>query len=375
MLLRNCTFDEFEHRTKNSQVVCFGVGQYLDSILQNFPEANFKISYFVDNNKTLWGKHKTIGDSFYIIQPPSFLFENLEKNTLVFITGGPETGLEIFDELNKNSILDKTECYLAHAVLAIHSDSLSYNTQQPELGYRMNAQPIIPKTIHYCWFGHGEMPKWNMECIESWRKFCPEYKIIEWNETNYDVTKNQYTNEAYRAKKWGFVPDYARLDIIYQHGGIYLDVDVEIIHPLDELLYNSAFCGFDKTTQINFGSGFGAVKQFDLMLKMMMKYDDLAFINENGTYNLEPSPLYQTEVAVDCGLLLNGNFQVIDGMAFYPAEYFAPLSPLTLNMMKTDKTFSIHWYDASWFTQSEHKSRKKWKDLMTLAEENEKSLS
>ena len=103
---------------------------------------------------------------------------------------------------------------------------------------------MIPKIIHYCWFGGAELPEKDRKCIESWKKFCPDYQIIEWNENNYDVTKNTYMYQAYQAKKWGFVPDYARLDIIYQHGGIYLDTDVELVKNLDSLLENDAFMGF-----------------------------------------------------------------------------------------------------------------------------------
>lgn len=105
----------------------------------------------------------------------------------------------------------------------------------------------IPKIIHYCWIGKSEKPESVEYCIESWKKYCPDYKIIEWNENNYDFIKNEYMKEAYDSKKWGFVPDYARLDIIYNYGGIYLDTDVEIIKSFDALLNQEAFIGFECT--------------------------------------------------------------------------------------------------------------------------------
>ncbi|RKW32245.1 MAG: glycosyl transferase, partial [Lachnoanaerobaculum sp.] len=104
---------------------------------------------------------------------------------------------------------------------------------------------MIPKVIHYCWFGGKPLPKIARKCIQSWKRFCPDYEIVEWNEKNYDIHKNSYMEEAYLQKKWGFVPDFARLDIIYQNGGIYLDTDVELIRPLDELLYHRAYMGFE----------------------------------------------------------------------------------------------------------------------------------
>lgn len=121
----------------------------------------------------------------------------------------------------------------------------------------------IPKIIHYCWVGGANKPKSVQYCIDTWKKYCPDYEIIEWNEDNYDFSKNQYMKEAYNSKKWGFVPDYARLDIIYQHGGIYMDTDVEMVASLDSLLEYEGFFGFENTGNgqfyVNCGHGFGAV--------------------------------------------------------------------------------------------------------------------
>ena len=123
---------------------------------------------------------------------------------------------------------------------------------------------MIPKIIHYCWFGGTEIPEADQKCMASWRKYCPDYTIMRWDESNYDYTKNQYMREAYEAKKWGFVPDFARLDIVYTYGGIYLDTDVEIIRNIDDLLVNSAYMGFESGgAAVNPGLGFGAEKDTD----------------------------------------------------------------------------------------------------------------
>lgn len=217
---------------------------------------------------------------------------------------------------------------------------------------------MIPKKIHYCWFGGNPIPEKDKKCIESWRKYCPDYEIIEWNESNYDVNKNKYMSQAYEAKKWGFVPDYARLDIIYNEGGIYLDTDVEIIKPLDELLFDKGFAGFEGIEFISLGLGFGAEKGNPIIKKLLESYDDLLFINENGMLNLTPSPTYSTEAMKKTGFMLNGIKQTIDGFTVYPKEYFCPRDYYTGKLSKTQNTYTIHWYNASWKTPHQKRMMK-----------------
>lgn len=130
----------------------------------------------------------------------------------------------------------------------------------------------IPRTIHYCWFGHGEKSKLMKECMESWGKYCPDWEIVEWNEDNFDVDFCPYAEKAYRAKKYGFLADAARLKIIYEHGGVYLDTDVELRNSLDELMGNDAWFGYGSDTEINTGSGFGAVPRHPFVKKLLDQY-------------------------------------------------------------------------------------------------------
>ena len=173
---------------------------------------------------------------------------------------------------------------------------------------------MIPKIIHYCWVGNSPKPKSVLYCIESWRKYCPGYEIREWNESNYDFSKNGYMKQAYEAKKWGFVPDYARLDIIYKYGGIYLDTDVELIKSLDELLNQTAFMGFENTGDgeffVNCGHGFGAEPHNKIIGAARNLYDHIQFINDDNTYNLLPSPHYTTQIFVQAKFI-NQNVQYL----------------------------------------------------------------
>ena len=209
---------------------------------------------------------------------------------------------------------------------------------------------MIPKIIHYCWFGGGEIPERDKKCIESWKRVCPDYEIIRWDESNYDVSKNKYMRQAYEAKKWGFVPDYARLDIVFTYGGIYLDTDVEIIKSFDELLENKAYMGFEKgSNAVAPGLGFGAEKNMPLLLEMMEKiYGDRVFKKESGELDLTPSPTLAADFLCAKGIKLNGEYQKVEDMVFYPADYFCPIDYSTNLSTITDKTFSIHHFHASW---------------------------
>ena len=221
---------------------------------------------------------------------------------------------------------------------------------------------MIPKVIHYCWFGKSELPEDAQKCIASWKKFCPDYEIIEWNETNYDVRKNKYMSDAYDEKKWAFVSYYARIDIIYNYGGIYLDTDVELLRPLDELLKDKMFCGWESRdpildekrityeNSVNLGLGFGAEKNNIALKDILDLYEKLNFINEDGSLNLMACPHYQTEILKQYGLDdSQRTYQKLkDEIIVYPESYFSPKSMTTGKITLTDETYSIHHFSGTW---------------------------
>lgn len=235
---------------------------------------------------------------------------------------------------------------------------------------------MIPKKIHYCWLGGNPLSESAQKCIESWKKFCPDYEITEWNESNYDFNKNKYMKEALEAKKWGFVPDYARLDIIHEHGGIYLDVDVEMTRPFDELLMNNGFAGFETERYINLGQGFGAESGNPMIKKLMDSYEGLSFINEDGSLNMIASPELNTEVFVQSGFVTDGSYQNIDGFVIYPTDYFCPKSFNDGIIRKTENTFSIHHFDASWFDDEKQTEKlQRWKEKQEKEKKKQRKVA
>lgn len=207
---------------------------------------------------------------------------------------------------------------------------------------------MIPKVIHYCWFGKGEKTRAMLNCIESWKKFCPDYTVIEWNEDNFDVGCIPFTEQAYRAGKWAFVADYARLKIVYENGGIYFDTDVELIRGIDELLCLEAFAGFQPDGYVATGLGIGAKKGQKMIGEMMLDYHKRSF-DESAKDLLSVScPVINTEVLKKFGLMTDGSMQTVEGLTVFPPEYFAPKDSETYITRITENTYSIHHYDATW---------------------------
>lgn len=209
---------------------------------------------------------------------------------------------------------------------------------------------MIPKKIHYCWFGNGQKSKLAQKCINSWKKHCPDYEIIEWSEKNIDVCGNLFAKQAYDARKWGFVPDYWRLWIIYNYGGIYLDTDVELVKSPDSLLPNPGYAGYEDDEHINLGLGFGAEKGNPIIAALMKQYEGVSFINADGTLNLTPSPLLNTEVfreRLSLGVD-TGEIQSFPDFTILPREYLCPMNHDTGKITRTKNTHSIHHFEGTW---------------------------
>ena len=195
--------------------------------------------------------------------------------------------------------------------------------------------------------------------MKTWKKYCPDYEIVEWNESNYDYKKNEYMYEAYKAKKWGFVTDYARLDIIYENGGIYLDTDVEIIKSLDDLLYQKAFAGLQSNLLVATGLGFGGIPKFPLFGIWRADYNNRKFINTDGTMNTTPCPVYQTNILKMIGWQSKSEYQIIDDLTIYPAPVLGGFVHPNFDLVMNDNVYLLHHYDGSWLTEKEQHNRKK----------------
>ncbi len=221
---------------------------------------------------------------------------------------------------------------------------------------------MIPKKIHYCWFGRGEKPALAKKCIDSWRKYHPDYEIIEWNEDNFDVNTIAYTAEAYEAKKYAFVSDYARFKILYEHGGLYFDTDVEILRPLDDIIAAGPFMGCQGKFRsgatpnelgVAPGLGLGVNPGLGLYKEILDYYKDLHFKKEDGSLDTTTIVVITTGILIKNGLKNVGTIQDVCGIRIYPNDYFNPKDYKTGKIMITPNTYTIHHFAESWVSNKE----------------------
>lgn len=216
----------------------------------------------------------------------------------------------------------------------------------------------IPKVIHYCWFGGNTLPELALRCIESWKKYFPDYEIKEWNETNFDVNIIPYTAQAYKAKKYAFVSDYARFWILYKYGGLYFDTDVEVVKNMDDIISKGSFMGCENWAQpgivlgfglgVNPGLGLGVTPGHGLIGEILDHYKTLSFLDKNGNPNLETIVEITTKLLCKYGLQNVNEIQNVRGVNIYPKDYFCPIDMITEKLKISSRTVSIHWYMGSW---------------------------
>lgn len=224
----------------------------------------------------------------------------------------------------------------------------------------------IPKIIHYCWFGRNPLPPLAEKCIASWRKYLPDYEIKEWNEDNFDVCMTPYTSEAYYMRKYAFVSDFARFWVLYNYGGIYFDVDVEVIKPIDDILAKGPFMGLEKLYNgaeykgckalPAAGLGMAVYPRMEILKNMMQYYYGAHFISLKGKISYKTVVLIVTDILLANGAVIDAeNISMCEGIYLYPEEYFNPKELATGKITITDNTRSIHHFAGTWVDKSKKK--------------------
>lgn len=215
---------------------------------------------------------------------------------------------------------------------------------------------MIPKVIHYCWFGGNPKPDNVKRYMSSWKKYCPDYEFQEWNESNFDVTENAYCREAYEAKKWAFVTDYVRLWALYHYGGFYMDADVEVVKPLEPLRVYDALSGYELKTRIPTGT-MGACRGNEWIGMLLHDYDHRHFINSDGSYDMTPNVVIITRLTKEqYGVVLNGaTLHFGKNNVILPYDYLCAKSLVTGEVEATANTYTIHHFTGSWVSEKDRK--------------------
>lgn len=341
-------------KEESKKVVIYGAGMIGKVIVPYYIEEydlHDNILFFVDGDSRKQGETISIGEKEYRIVEPEKL-KKIDKETILLVTNSSFMAvIQMLDEMEE---LEEIESYIIPVILA---DSVPKETMCP--AKIRHKHRLIPKKIHYCWFSGNPMPDYLKRCIDSWYRFCPDYEIICWNEDNYDVNKNLYMKQAYEAKKWGFIPDIARLDILYQHGGIYLDTDVELIRNLDDLLNQSAFAGVEKWGNINMGGCSGAVAHHPIIKKMLDFRKEESFLLKDGTLNLTTCGFYETLPLMELGMKPNNKIQYLEDFTIYSSDFFHPYDYMSGETHITQNTYSIHHFNGGWLNKDKREEREK----------------
>ncbi len=347
MILRNCTIDEFAYRTMDKKIVCFGAYVMPRSLCSEYEEYHFedRIVYFVDNDKNKQGQDFLLADGKRgrILSVEQFI-KCVDEKTVLIITS--DYFAAIIEQLDQYRELDGLHCYIY--------PFMKYDMNYTErITVRHNTELLIPKVIHYFWFGGNPRTELMETCIESWRRHCPDYEIIEWNEDNYDIAKHTYMKEAYDAGKYSFVSDYARLDVICHYGGIYFDTDVEVLKSIDDMLYNEAFYGLGCYGRIATGLGFGSVSGQKVVRRLLEAYDTFSFRRSNGDINLDTNTIREEHVFKELGLKQKNEFQTVAGASVFPSDFMSPQIPGFNSYKISCNTVTVHHNRFSWATQTQ----------------------
>lgn len=218
---------------------------------------------------------------------------------------------------------------------------------------------MIPKIIHYCWFGRGPMPELALKCIDSWHKFMPNYDYKLWNEDNFDIHSIPYTQEAYEAKKYAFVTDYVRLYALYTEGGIYMDTDVEVLKPYDDLLDLRAFTGYEGSKYMPPVTGtMASTAGGEWVKEQLDAYDDIHFLRDDGTLDLTTNTVRISEIMRKGGFIQDGKEHTYKDLHVFPTDFFCPRQT-TGEYLITENTYCDHHFMGTW-DDKEKKSISKW---------------
>lgn len=348
MILKNVSFEEFIKDIQGKKIIQFGVSSAWDYFLACFDGIKHGVIentlFVIDNDSRKQGKKVEIAGSKIDVKDPNILKKYRQSDDIVIlITVSLAYQEDIIKQLRDMQISDNVVCY--SLPLMTYGNRKQIDNTCVEEYFSKHNTPNIPAIIHSFWFSGEEKPDLYKRCIESWYKNCPNFEIKEWNSENYDISKNEYMREAFEHRKWAFVSDYARLDIINSYGGIYMDMDVELVSSIDRLLCADSFFCRQEDGFLEFGSGFGAKANNKFVAAMLNTYNNRKLISEDGTIDMTPQPQWLKGIAEKFGFNKCYDSSVVGDSMVLSNEY------IVCGASEEDRLnakLGVHWHNGGW---------------------------
>lgn len=360
MLYKTMTIDAFLDYAKDKPIYLFGVGGSFYSMVEIndiiLPRLK-TVKYIIDNKKT--GQYRLNSKAVSIYHPDVL---KTEIGGIILICS-PDFAYEMANQLDVMNLPDTFECFCLPMMFSSskgESDPVILAEMDRRSGNKHSQK--IDKTIHTFWFSNDKIPDKYQQCIDSWKRVCPDYQIHIWSKADYDIEKSSFMKKACEKKKWAFASDYSRLDVIYHHGGIYFDMDVELINRPDPLLNFRSFFAFSPVGHIDTGSGFGSIPQNDLLKNIMDIYDMVSFPDKTDDASLRKliPPFLEKECYEKAGIQMNGKMQLINDMLILPRQFFSPVSNNCFDIdVIGNETIGIHHYIDAWRDGVDIRERRK----------------
>ncbi len=346
MINNGSSIKKFIGETAAKKVVAFGATVFMQVIADNYSELNLgeKVTYIIDNDDSKDGQTYVLNGKTKIVHKVDFLFHDDLKNIVILI-GSDGYALEMYEQLEKNVHLKDVPCFCLAAMIMNRVDDTCEHAVI-ENGER------IPKIIHCFWFSGDEKDALSKKCLDSWKKYCPDYEIKEWNTYNYDVSKNEYMYQAFKARKWAYVTDYARLDMVYEYGGFYFDLDLELVKNIDVLLGAKFVTGFGPIRDVELAA-FGAEKGSELVGDLLSEYELRSFDASKKLTLKDVQPIFMDHFMKNKGFEINGMFQNNDGNVLLPRDSFSPRNWFTGEIDVLPTSFGVHHCAGGWVNKAD----------------------
>lgn len=337
-------------KLQRKNIICWGNGKHFRNITYPFLRESGWIRKLIGFVDIAGSREMEVEGHTYPRLKKGEISSMDEKQTVILIAavGYQEILSQIRNDPKLRGFLAIPSIYLE----ALYEDLRMLLAPKPPEGFRKNPLPIIPKVIHTFWFADNPMPQKYRDCLISWERYAPEMEIRIWNMHTYQPKNCLFYDQAIRLGQWAFASDYARADILRRYGGVYMDLDVEMLRPIRDLLYNDAYMSFESLSRIECGSGMGAQKGNAILEEICRSYEERPFIREDGSLDLSTCPVRFTKVIEKHGLVKNGGFQFVDDITIYPFEVLTGKSFDTGIEYSTNLSYTLHHHNGSWVPPS-----------------------